>query len=118
MDKESNEFWANSSELTAKGRFIRFTDGTPEEFIIKDWTIHQVDTNWGRKPCLKTEEDEFLKVESKRLRFLLSEFTGKRVKLMITRYDSEPNPLQTWWSVEKLPITRQTKIIGKELAEL
>ena len=110
IDEDSKKFWQDSCELTAKGRFIRFTDGNSVECIIKDWTIHQVDTNWGRKPCLKTEDDEFLKVESKRLRFILSEFTGKRTKIKITRYDSEPNPLQTWWEVEKLPITRQTKV--------
>jgi hypothetical protein len=110
MDDETKKFWQDSSELTAKGRFIRFVDGNPVECIIRDWTRHQVDTNWGRKPCVKTEDDEFLKVESKRLRFLLSEFAGKRVKLRITRFDSEPNPLQTWWEVEKLPINVQTKI--------
>ncbi|GAG61282.1 unnamed protein product, partial [marine sediment metagenome] len=40
---------------------------------------------------------------SKRLRFLVTEFMGKRIKLSITRYDSQPNPLQTWWIVEKVP---------------
>ncbi|MBA7547677.1 hypothetical protein ES705_40108 [subsurface metagenome] len=107
MDEESKKFWQDSCEFTTKGRFIRFTDGNPEEVIIRDWNRHQVDTNWGRKPCIKTESDEFLKVESKRLRFLLSQFAGKRVKLRITRFDSEPNPLQTWWEVEKLPIIKQ-----------
>lgn len=110
IDEDSKKFWQDSCELTAKGRFIRFTDGNKVEVIIGDWTRHQVDTTWGRKPCLKTEDDEFLKVESKRLRFLLSEFAGIRVKLQITRFDSEPNPLQTWWTVEKLPITKQSNL--------
>jgi len=110
MEDESKKFWQDSCEFTAKGRFIRFTDGTPETITITEWNIHQVDTNWGRKPCLKTDSDEFLKVESKRLRFLLSEFSGKKVKLCITRFDSEPNPLQTWWTVEKLPLQKQTRI--------
>ncbi|MBA7556553.1 hypothetical protein ES705_49265 [subsurface metagenome] len=110
MDEESKKFWQDATELSTKGRFIRFVDGDPQEVIIRDWTRHQVDTNWGRKPCLKTESDEFLKIESKRLQFLLSEFAFKRVKLRITRFDSEPNPLQTWWTVEKLPITKQANL--------
>jgi len=110
MDEDTKKFWQNSSELTAKGRFIRFTDENKIEVDISDWTIHQVDTNWGRKPCLKSDDDEFLKVESKRLRFLLSEFSGKKCRLGIIRHDSEPNPLETWWEVEELPVRKQSKL--------
>ncbi|GAH99707.1 unnamed protein product [marine sediment metagenome] len=116
--EDSKKFWEESCELTAKGRFVRFVDGESVEVIIKDWTRHQVDTNWGRKPCIKTDSDEFLKVESKRLRFILSEFADKKVKLRITRYDSAPNPLLTHWTVEKIPLTKQKKISGKNLEEL
>ncbi|MBA7686552.1 hypothetical protein ES703_95002 [subsurface metagenome] len=118
MDEESKKFWEESCELTAKGRFVRFVDGESVDVIISDWTRHQVDTNWGRKPCLKTADDEFLKVESKRLRFILSEFAGKHVKLRITRYDSTPNPLGTHWIVEKLTLKKQEKLTGKNLEEL
>jgi len=118
MDEESNKFWQDSCELTAKGNFVRFVDDETVECVIDDWTVHQVDTNWGRKPCLKTRDDKFLKIESKRLRFLLSEFVGKKSRFEITRYDSEPNPLETWWQVIKIPLTKQTKIKGKDLSEL
>ncbi|GAI00509.1 unnamed protein product, partial [marine sediment metagenome] len=100
------------------GRFVRFVDGESVEMIIDDWTRHQVDTTWGRKPCLKTRDDEFLKVESKRLRFVLSQFAGKYVKLRITRYDSTPNPLGTHWTVEKLTLKKQERLVGKDLEEL
>jgi len=118
MDEESKKFWEEACELSTKGRFVRFVDGETVEVIISDWTRHQVDTNWGRKPCLKTEDDEFLKVESVRLRFLLSEFAGQRVFLKITRYDSAPNPLLTHWVVEEIPITKQKKLVGKDLEKL
>lgn len=103
LKAESDKFWKDACQLSTKGRYVNFVDGDEEIIDIKDWTIHQVDSNWGKKPCLKTTDDRFLKLESKRLRFLVSQFVDRTVKLSITRFDSQPNPLQTWWTVEEVP---------------
>ncbi|GAG68574.1 unnamed protein product, partial [marine sediment metagenome] len=31
-------------------------------------------------------------------------------KLRLPRYDAEPNPLQTWWEVEKLSLSKQSNL--------
>ncbi|GAG59199.1 unnamed protein product, partial [marine sediment metagenome] len=46
--------------------------------------------------------DKFLKLESKRLRYALTDFAGKPTKLVITRNDSQPNSQNTWYHVEEL----------------
>ncbi|GAG82003.1 unnamed protein product [marine sediment metagenome] len=95
------KFWKESAELSTKGRFIQFTDGEPLILEIHEWTIHQIDTNWGKKPAVKTINDKFLKLESKRLRYALTDFVGKPIKLVITRNDSQPNSQNTWYHVEE-----------------
>ncbi|GAJ24127.1 unnamed protein product [marine sediment metagenome] len=101
LDGKSLKFWEDSHELSAKGRWVSFTDEVTETISIDEWIIHKVDTPWGKKDCLKTSKGEWLKLDSKRLRFCLTPFVGKKVKLLITRYDSTPNSLKTWWSVKQ-----------------
>lgn len=102
LNAKSKKFWNNARTLTTKTRFINFTDGNPIELTIVDWEIRDYDTPWGKKPGIISENGKILKVESIRLQFELSRFLGTPSILRITRFDSEPNSRDTWYSVEKM----------------
>lgn len=101
LNEESKKFWGQGSK-DAKGRFVNFVDGQPTIVRINDWNIRKVDTNWGKKPAINTEDNRILKIESIRLRWEIEQFVDRDVTLEITRNDSIPNPLNTWYDVKLL----------------
>lgn len=99
LNDKSKKFWKN---VSTRGRFVSFTDGVPVEVRISDWNMQEVDSDWGKKPAIRTHDGRYLKLESNRLKFELSIFVGKDVTLSITRNDSEPNARNTWYLVEEI----------------
>lgn len=97
LDEESKTFWKTSTEQSRKQRYVNFVDGQEQELEIKDWNIRMYDSGWGDKPAINCVDGRILKVESVRLRFELQKYVGKHVSISITRNESVPNPLNTWY---------------------
>lgn len=102
LDPKSKKFWSAASEKTKKHRYVNFIDGQPIVVEIKNWNILMYDTAWGKKPAITCESGKILKVESIRLKWELEPFATKHVDLEITRFDSQPNPLNTYYQVKLL----------------
>lgn len=102
LSAADKKFWKDAATLTVGGRFVRFTDGEPQIVDIDDWSIHTINSDWGKKECLKTIDGKYLKLESKRLKFLLLDYVGLKCRLEITRMDSQPTPRNTWYIVAKV----------------
>ena len=99
LNEKSKKFWGKASEGTRKHRFVNFIDGVSESVVISDWNIQTIESPWGKKQAIVTDDGRFLKLDSIRLRWELEQFVGKKSNLIITRYDSDPNPLNTWYEV-------------------
>jgi hypothetical protein len=99
LNEESKKFW---KEIKGTGRYVKFIDGGPICVRINDWNIRKANTDYGKKPYINTEDGRILKVESLRLQNELNEFVGRDVELEITRFDSIPNPLNTYYIVNLL----------------
>jgi len=99
LSDDSKKFW---KEIKGTGRFVKFTDGNPLRVRISDWNIRKVNSDYGKKPTINTFDGRILKVESLRLQNELNEFVGRDVELEITRFDSSPNPLNTYYIVNLL----------------
>lgn len=99
LSDESKKFW---KEIKGTGRFVKFVDGNPLRVRINDWNIRKANSDYGKKPYISTEDGRILKVESLRLQNELSEYVGRDVELEITRFDSTPNPLNTYYVVNLL----------------
>jgi hypothetical protein len=99
LNEDSEKFWGKGTKK-ATGRFVNFVDGQPVTIEISDWNVRKIDTNWGKKPALNTVDGRILKIESLRLRWEIEQYVSKHVKLEITRFDSIPNPLNTWYDVK------------------
>jgi len=104
LSKQSEDFWKEAGELSNQS-WVKFIDESPQILEFEDWNVNHQDSRYGKKEGVyvtnKTGSKVFLKLESKRLKFLLTQYIGKKVKLEITRFDSTPDSRNTWWTVEE-----------------
>ena len=86
------------------GSWINIVDGIKVDLEIDDWTIHRPDSKFGRNEAIKTVSGKYFPVSAKYLARLFNEYDmiGKHVKFEFTRYNSQPNPRDTYGKIENV----------------
>lgn len=102
LNQLSKDFWKEAGEHPSS-TWVDFIDGEPVTLHFEDWNVVEYDSPWGKKPALKVKRqsgaEQILKIEAKKFAYTLFQHVGKKVILVITRYDSKPNSANTWYDV-------------------
>jgi len=102
--KELTDFWTSDNADTGI-KFVNFTDGIPIILEIKSWKVYTWEyqsKNWPDAYLLRVVDGRYLKINNQTLRKELMEHKGKYIKVELTRYDSKPNSLDTWYQMKLL----------------
>jgi hypothetical protein len=111
--KELNDFWKEQAEQPERIQFVNFVDGESQTIEIKNWKVFEWEyqgKNWDNAQLLKTIDGQYLKINNQSLKTALFEHLGKHICVVITRYDSKPNPLDTWFTIKLKKLTQKQTV--------